>query len=185
MGGGGGGGVARCGGRSPRSGSPRVGQSTGRRRPLVVATCSGPGVDVYTHPPAPGPERARGLARAACGTLAQRPEGSAAPPESGPAGDGGVEAGEPVGATPPLLRTGAAVDDGGAPCAEVGDTCPAGCDPEVAQSVQEGVGAEATPDVVEPVALGAAGALTDVLEALTGALGALVTAADGTGTFDV
>ena len=117
---------------------------------------------------------------------AQRPEGSAAPPEFGPAGEGGVEAGEPVGATPPLLRTGAAVDDGGAPCAEVGDTCPAGCDPEVAQGAQEGAGAVATPDVVEPVALGAAaGALTDVLVALTGALGALVTAADGTGTFDV
>ena len=110
---------------------------------------------------------------------AQRPEGSAAPPESGPAGEGRVEPGEPVGATPPLLRTGAAVDDGGAPCAEVGDTCPAGCDPEVAQSVQEGVGAEATPDVVEPVALGAAAG------ALTGALGALATAADGTGIFDL
>lgn len=120
---------------------------------------------------------------ASTGQSAQRPEGSAAPPESGPAGDGGVEAGEPVGATPPLLGTGAAVDDGAAPCAEVGDTCPAGCDPEVAQSVQEGVGAEAAPDVVEPVALGAAaGALIDVLGALTGAL---VTATDGAGTFDV
>ncbi len=117
---------------------------------------------------------------------AQRPEGSAAPPEFGPAGESGVEAGEPVAATPPLLRTGAAVDGGGAPCAEVGDTCPAGCDPEVAQGAQEGAGAAATPDVVEPVALGAAaGVLTDVLVALVGALGALVTAADGTGTFDV
>jgi hypothetical protein len=84
--------------------------------------------------------------------------------------------------TPPLLRTGAAVDDGGAVCVEVGDTCPAGCDPEVAQGAQEEAGVEATPDVVEPVA---PGALTDLLMALSGALGVLVTAADGTGTFDV
>jgi hypothetical protein len=61
----------------------------------------------------------------------------------------------------------------------------------VAQGAQEEAGAEATPDgVVETDALGAdAGALTDVLVALAGALGglagAVVTAADGTATFDV